>query len=563
MEDVFLVDLKEKKKNPDTRTSAYEYLLPYSQDSNMFISFTSLDKLGINPQSDYNTPLGIYAYPLKEFWEKYEVDKHKSVGKVAPFAGERPYVWLIKKKDNVRIVDDMSTYGEVNLKKDLAKLKEYILSHTEEFVVGGWGLNSSTPEMKKESVDEMSDDFIRGASHDVPIMSMWNLTRRWAQLKEGRGTVQWNTILRLLGYAGFVDRLGNGYIHPSEPMQAVFLSSRAFDVVRQFLNKDYMRLKAPGESTWLHKALGKNHILLSDDAVFIADKTGVNPIFKSGTWESGTWDNGLWEGGVWQYGAWEKGKWLKGTWEEGNWYGGEWLGGTWITGVWHRGTWHSGLWVDGYWYQGEWENGRWGDGIWENGHWGDGIWENGYWYQGEWDKGTWLDGKHLGGFWYDGAWKDGTWRDGTWMNGTWEDGLWEDGDWKNGIWKQGTWMGGNWQGGEWLDGVWEAGRWWRGNWYDGEWRGGKWVEGNIEYEGELLPSDVSPPEFYARKLEEKKNHFNSLTLQEKKEYTLSTLTENQQKIINEQLASIDWNQFGLTWEDFAEAVVKGDKNGIS
>ena len=86
---------------------------------------------------------------------------------------------------------------------------------------------------------------------------------------------------------------------------------------------------------------------------------------------------------------------------------------------------------------------------------------------------------------------------------------------------------------------------------------------NIEYEGELLPSDVSPPEFYARKLEEKKNHFNSLTLQEKKEYTLSTLTENQQKIINEQLASIDWNQFGLTWEDFAEAVVKGDKNGIS
>ena len=30
--------------------------------TNLFISMTSLDKLGINPRSRYSTPLGIYSY---------------------------------------------------------------------------------------------------------------------------------------------------------------------------------------------------------------------------------------------------------------------------------------------------------------------------------------------------------------------------------------------------------------------------------------------------------------------------------------------------------------------
>ena len=30
---------------------------------NLFVSFTTVDKLGINPQSHYDTPLGIYSYP--------------------------------------------------------------------------------------------------------------------------------------------------------------------------------------------------------------------------------------------------------------------------------------------------------------------------------------------------------------------------------------------------------------------------------------------------------------------------------------------------------------------
>ena len=39
--------------------------IPGSNIKNLFVSFTDLDKLGINPTSRYNTPIGIYAYPAE------------------------------------------------------------------------------------------------------------------------------------------------------------------------------------------------------------------------------------------------------------------------------------------------------------------------------------------------------------------------------------------------------------------------------------------------------------------------------------------------------------------
>ena len=43
----------------DPRDVVREY-----HDDLYFVSMTKVDKLGINPTSKYNTPLGIYAYPL-------------------------------------------------------------------------------------------------------------------------------------------------------------------------------------------------------------------------------------------------------------------------------------------------------------------------------------------------------------------------------------------------------------------------------------------------------------------------------------------------------------------
>src|SRR6202167_3888610 len=64
-------------------------LEPYKDDPSMYISYTELDKIGINPQSEYLTPNGVYAYPLKEIWEDLIDDK-------IPFASNAKYVNLIK-----------------------------------------------------------------------------------------------------------------------------------------------------------------------------------------------------------------------------------------------------------------------------------------------------------------------------------------------------------------------------------------------------------------------------------------------------------------------------------
>ena len=43
--------------------------------NDLFISFTNIEKLGINPLYGYNTPMGIYFFPLAEIWEHYNISK--------------------------------------------------------------------------------------------------------------------------------------------------------------------------------------------------------------------------------------------------------------------------------------------------------------------------------------------------------------------------------------------------------------------------------------------------------------------------------------------------------
>jgi hypothetical protein len=49
----------------------------------------------------------------------------------------------------------------------------------------------------------------------------------------------WNTILRKLGYAGFADRSGKGFIHGNEPIQSVLLSTQFCNKIDILHNKDY------------------------------------------------------------------------------------------------------------------------------------------------------------------------------------------------------------------------------------------------------------------------------------------------------------------------------------
>ena len=89
----FLQYLLEERAKVVQRQSAYDILKEYKDDPNIYISFTDIDKLGINPQSGYNTPLGIYTYPLKEIWKSFN---HSTETIHVPFKGNADYIWIVK-----------------------------------------------------------------------------------------------------------------------------------------------------------------------------------------------------------------------------------------------------------------------------------------------------------------------------------------------------------------------------------------------------------------------------------------------------------------------------------
>jgi len=89
-------------------------LAKYKDHDDIYFQMSNIPKLGINPQSNYDTPLGIYAYPLKEMYQSL-------CNNDLPFANDRKYVIVLKTRKNII---DLYDYNESNYKKDLEKIKQ-------------------------------------------------------------------------------------------------------------------------------------------------------------------------------------------------------------------------------------------------------------------------------------------------------------------------------------------------------------------------------------------------------------------------------------------------------
>ena len=114
----------EARKNPsqNPKISAYEALLKYKDDPNIYISFTELPKIGIYPLSEYNTPIGIYTYPLKKIWP--DIEKVKDTRKI-PYGKDRDYIFVLRSKNKKIFIEDMyKDYTDAMLKRDLVKLRK-------------------------------------------------------------------------------------------------------------------------------------------------------------------------------------------------------------------------------------------------------------------------------------------------------------------------------------------------------------------------------------------------------------------------------------------------------
>lgn len=232
-----------KKHSPDSSGKSNKSLnlrlKPYEDDENIYISFTQLPKIGINPHSDFqSTPLGIYAYPLKEIVEtsklRYREDYYDlNISNDVPYAGEAPFIFVIRSTEEIM---DVADYTKFDLEHDLDQFKEFIGEANFKRIV------ASEPTVDFPfSVGKVNRD----PNSSYPITKLWRLTYTYAvnpslidndPISSRKISVRWNKILSSFGYDGFSDKLGLGFIHEAEKTQVFFLSKKSFEVIEMLKN---------------------------------------------------------------------------------------------------------------------------------------------------------------------------------------------------------------------------------------------------------------------------------------------------------------------------------------
>lgn len=192
---------------------------------NLFVSFTMIDKLGIYPQSKYDTPLGIYTYPAEYVYQK--IGREKRMANL-PFVGHAPYASIFNAKGNIIDLPNMAPDEAVGYYR---KIGEYLTKT----IRGEW----------KDTMDKL-EYYINTAETNALFPNkvggrFWYVTYKVASLiSKHNGTrmpVAWNKLFREIGIDGAVDHTGIGIIHTNEPTQGVFFSTAAVENVQRVYNK--------------------------------------------------------------------------------------------------------------------------------------------------------------------------------------------------------------------------------------------------------------------------------------------------------------------------------------
>lgn len=190
-----------------------------------FVSFTTLDKLGINPSSTYATPLGIYAYPadyvrrmVNRYCGSHDVLPKDIPGfdKVVPFAGHTAFMNVFQVSGNViDLADDEDCSEAIQAVNDTFDLHGIDLPDAyEQSTISStlWSKTLFVALGKRSDLDKVNYEESRQAAR------------------------RWTTVFRKSGIDGVIDSEGFGVIHENEPTQAVFFNPSIIKNNKRFVN---------------------------------------------------------------------------------------------------------------------------------------------------------------------------------------------------------------------------------------------------------------------------------------------------------------------------------------
>ena len=244
--------ISEARSNPEKNEKKFiaDLLAPYKDDPDIYITYTAVDKIGLNPNNRYNTPLGIYCYPIKETYRLFVDDE-------IPYASDRDNVWVLRKKPGIKFLDDMQEYSSKDFDDDIEKLIKIVPDvKMDDFVTEAkdsarvkspfgifWQIIRLLSTTEAERINKRSHSLEEANNNkhhmgSTPNAKKWMTTTSLDDNSKISVTPMslWNSYFRKLGYYGVADKHGQGIIHSSEPTQAVFFSTKGFDVVDKFLN---------------------------------------------------------------------------------------------------------------------------------------------------------------------------------------------------------------------------------------------------------------------------------------------------------------------------------------
>ena len=218
---MFLRDLFERRYE---RPSLVARLDTYADDPEMFVTFTDLLKVGIHPTSDWDDPVGIYLYPIREVMQ----GKASNNGKMIPFAGDRKFAFIVQSTGKML---ELQNYTSSQLEADIEFLQEKF-----------WHMLTVPNRLDSEPVERWERALVYWYEKwgQYPGAAFWRITRGMANHIELRNPgkasrMVWHQLIRACGYDGVVDR-GDKIISGHEPAQAVILHTGGLRVIEAAIN---------------------------------------------------------------------------------------------------------------------------------------------------------------------------------------------------------------------------------------------------------------------------------------------------------------------------------------
>lgn len=207
--------IQEKRRLPienRIKEESTKILDKYVDKEGYYFHFTDDYNLqGLNVRGVWDTPMGIYVYPLVyQFYNNEKVN--------VPFAGDRKYIIIYKEKTSDMIKS--STYSFVDLKKDVKKL----------------GFDESDIEKCSSKAK------IPNNPMSILMYFLYADKNLEAQFSHFTATVATNR-LKNLGYAGMYDDRALGVIHENEPLQAFFIGTNKCEIVDVVINPSVAKNK--------------------------------------------------------------------------------------------------------------------------------------------------------------------------------------------------------------------------------------------------------------------------------------------------------------------------------